>query len=119
MSSSLQPYELYPARLLCPWDFPGKNTGVAAISYSRGSSRPRDLTGVSCVLAGEFFTTVPWGEAQHYNASHQKIFYLQRNGSESRILFFSVRGIRVSDFTVLRDTEELPTVVYTVFKSKG
>ena len=34
MSNSLQPhgvyglYELQPARLLCPWDFPGKNTGV-------------------------------------------------------------------------------------------
>ena len=28
MSASLQPYELYPTRLLHPWDFPGKNTGV-------------------------------------------------------------------------------------------
>ena len=28
MSSSLWPYGLQPARLLCPWDFPGKNTGV-------------------------------------------------------------------------------------------
>ena len=25
---SLQPYGLKPTRLLCPWDFPGKNTGV-------------------------------------------------------------------------------------------
>ena len=24
----LQPYGLQPARPLCPWDFPGKNTGV-------------------------------------------------------------------------------------------
>ena len=24
----LQHHELHPARLLCPWDFPGKNTGV-------------------------------------------------------------------------------------------
>ena len=24
----LQPHGLSPARLLCPWDFPGKNTGV-------------------------------------------------------------------------------------------
>ena len=22
-----------PSRLLCPWNFPGKNTGVVAISY--------------------------------------------------------------------------------------
>ena len=25
-----------PSRLLCPWDFAGKNTGGAAISFSRG-----------------------------------------------------------------------------------
>ena len=28
MSNSLQPHELQPARLLRPWDSPGKNTGV-------------------------------------------------------------------------------------------
>ena len=28
VSSSLQPYGLQPARLLCPWDFPGNCTGV-------------------------------------------------------------------------------------------
>ena len=28
VSSSLRSQELSPARLLCPWDFPGKNTGV-------------------------------------------------------------------------------------------
>ena len=25
LSDSLQPHELWPARLLCPWDSPGKN----------------------------------------------------------------------------------------------
>ena len=28
VSDSLQSHGLWPARLLCPWDFPGKNTGV-------------------------------------------------------------------------------------------
>ena len=28
VSDSLQPHGLQPARLLCPWDSPGKNTGV-------------------------------------------------------------------------------------------
>ena len=28
MSDSLQPHGLKPTRLLCPWDFPGKNIGV-------------------------------------------------------------------------------------------
>ena len=36
-------------RLLCPWNSPGKNTGVVATSSSRGSSRPRDRTHVSYV----------------------------------------------------------------------
>ena len=30
MSDSLQPHGLWPTRLLCPWDFPGKNTGVGS-----------------------------------------------------------------------------------------
>ena len=29
ISDSLQPHGLLPTRLLCPWDFPGKNTEVA------------------------------------------------------------------------------------------
>ena len=28
MSDSVRPYGLQPTRLLCPWDSPGKNTGV-------------------------------------------------------------------------------------------
>ena len=51
------------ARLLCPWDFPGKNTGWVAISSSRGSSLPRDQTQVS-YLAGRFFTIWATREAQ-------------------------------------------------------
>ena len=49
LSNSSWPQGLYLARLLYPWDFPGKNIGVVAISSSRGSSRPRDRTRVSCV----------------------------------------------------------------------
>ena len=29
VSNSLRPQGLQPARLLCPWDFPGKNFGVS------------------------------------------------------------------------------------------
>ena len=28
LSNFLQPHELYPPRLFCPWDFPDKNTGM-------------------------------------------------------------------------------------------
>ena len=30
MSDSLQPHRLQPAKLLCPWDFSGKNTGMGS-----------------------------------------------------------------------------------------
>ena len=43
----LRPHGLYPASILCLWDFPGKKTGGVAISFSRGSSQPRDQTWVS------------------------------------------------------------------------
>ena len=42
--STLQPYRLQPARLLCPWNFPGNNTGVGCrfllqgIFLAQGSS---------------------------------------------------------------------------------
>ena len=36
VSDSLQPPGLYPARLLCPWDFPGRNTGVGCHAFSKG-----------------------------------------------------------------------------------
>ena len=38
LSNSMQPYGLYPARLLCPWDFPGKNPGVGCHALLQGPS---------------------------------------------------------------------------------
>ena len=40
VSDSLQHRGLYPARLLCPWNSPGKNTGVGSHALSRKSSQP-------------------------------------------------------------------------------
>ena len=36
VSNSLQPHGLQPARLLCPWNSPGKNTGVGCQSLLQG-----------------------------------------------------------------------------------
>ena len=38
MSDSLQPHGLQPAKLLCPWNFPGKNTGMGR--HSQRQRRP-------------------------------------------------------------------------------
>jgi len=61
MFDSVQHYALQPARLLCPWDSPGKSTRVVVMPSSRGSSQLRDRTWVSCI-AGRFFTTEPPGK---------------------------------------------------------
>ena len=58
-SNSLWPHGLYPTRLLCPWDFPSKNTRVGFHFILRGSSR---RGWPSPVLAGGFFTFEPPGK---------------------------------------------------------
>ena len=66
VSDCLQPHELYPTRFLCPWDFPGKNTGVGCHSLSSNrSSRTRNRICVSCgsCIAGRFFIAEPLGKA--------------------------------------------------------
>ena len=36
VSDSLQPHGLYPTKLLCPWDFPDKNTGMSSYFLLQG-----------------------------------------------------------------------------------
>ena len=61
VSDSLRPCGLQPARLLCPWDFPGRILEWVAMPSSRGSSQPRDRTLISSVscIAGGFFAAEP------------------------------------------------------------
>ena len=60
MSSSLGTHRLYS-----PWNSPGQNTGLVALSFSRGSSQPGDWMQVSHI-AGGFFTSWATREAQEY-----------------------------------------------------
>ena len=47
-------------RLLCPWDSPGKNTGVGCHTLSsRGSFQPRDRTQVSCIAGASLLSELP------------------------------------------------------------
>ena len=53
VSDSLKPGGLWPARLLCPWDSPGKNTGVGSHALLQGifptqESNPRLLCFLHC-----------------------------------------------------------------------
>ena len=58
---SLHPHWLQLTRLICPWDFQAKNTGVGCIFSSREPSQPRDQNCVPCI-GGGFSTTEPLGK---------------------------------------------------------
>ena len=63
-SDSFWPYRWQSIRLLCPWDFPGKNTGMGCNFLLPGFSLTQGLNQclhVSCI-EGRFFTTEPPGK---------------------------------------------------------
>ena len=76
--------------LLCPWNFPGNNTGVS-ICFSRGSSQPRDQppgkpnnTGVGSLrlLQGIFLIQ----ESNQDPLHHRQILYIWSTGSINSFL---------------------------------
>ena len=46
---TLQPQGLWPARLLCPWDSPGKSTGVCCHAPLQGIFPTQELTQATCI----------------------------------------------------------------------
>ena len=62
MSHSVQPHGLQPARLLCPWDSPGKNPGMGSHFLPQGIFWIPGKEPPSPALAREFFTTGPPGK---------------------------------------------------------
>ena len=59
VSGALRPHGRQPARPLCPWDFPAKNTGVGCHALLQGIFPTQGLNPslTSPALAGGFFTT--------------------------------------------------------------
>ena len=69
-SYSLRPHGLQPARLLGPWDSPGKNSGVGCHALVQGIFPTQGLNPHPlCLLpiAHGFFTTKPPGKPQSYH----------------------------------------------------
>ena len=73
----LWPCGLYPTRLLCPWDFPGKNTGVGCHFLLQGIPLTQGPN-PHLLHAGGFFTTEPPGSGSTFCSfkiptSHRKL----------------------------------------------
>ena len=75
--NSWRPNGLYPARLLCLWDFSGKKTRWVAFVFSRGSSHP-GIEPTSLAWADGFFTTDPPGKPIRLDTSHHPFVYIHR-----------------------------------------
>ena len=68
-------------KLFCPWDSPGKNTGIGCHALFKGiflivGIKPTSL--MSPALTGRFFTTSSTWEAQHIHTTIHKIDNQQR-----------------------------------------
>ena len=72
---TLQAHGLQPTRLLCPWDFPGKVTGVGCHFFLQGIFPNQDQTQVSCT-ADRFFTD--WATREAYKPIASLLF--DKNG---------------------------------------
>ena len=101
ISDSLQPHRLQPARLLCPWDFRGKNTGVGCHFLFQGifptqGLNPRLLHLLHWQEDFLFFTTAP--------PDYSLIFTLFRWES-SRLSSFC--RIKKSDMGKFKESSEL------------
>ena len=100
VSDSLAPHGLKPARLFCPWGFSRQEYWWLAISFSRGSSQPRDQTQVSHI-AGRFFTIWATREAIIGNAR------LDEAQAGIKIAGRNTNNLRYADDTTLiAETEE-------------
>ena len=107
MSDSVWPYGLQPTRLLCPRNFPGKNTGVAS-PFSRGSSQPRDRTQISHI-AGRFFIVWATREAQKMC---QKWDTLLNGWSRDEMHRHPLEALEMQNFCLHSRTTESESVFY-------
>ena len=72
VSDSLRPHGLQPARVLCPWDSPGKNPGVGCNFLLQGIFPTQDL-GNNCTPDPE--SQLSWNRAESCRCSEIRGFF--------------------------------------------
>ena len=65
-SDSLRPHRLQPTRPLCPWDSPGKNTGVGCHFLPHGIFPTQGSKQVSCTASRFFFFCLSYQGSPKY-----------------------------------------------------
>ena len=88
MSSSLFPHGLQPAKLTCPWNSPGKDTGVDNHFHLHRISPTQESNPIS-YIAGRFFNILATREA----CSSSKGCYWIHAQSLSHVWLFATHGL--------------------------
>ena len=114
MSDSLPPFGLQPSRILCPWDFSGKNTGVGCQFLLQGilltqGSNPCLL----CLLHCRWIL---------YPLNHNIFAWLLKKKTYL-VLWFSVRGQLETGCSCLKKKKkiysDLPLLMTLMFSTSG
>ena len=77
MSDSLRPHGLQPTRLLCPWDSPGKNTGVGCQLFLQGIFPTQGLNPRLLQCQADSLSSEPPGKPHTYVSIIKKQDYYQ------------------------------------------
>ena len=97
--------------LLCPWDFPGKSTGVGCHFLLRGSSQPKDRSWVSCVV-GRCLTVLTTREVDKKAFLSNQCKEIEENNrmGKTRDLFKKIRdtkGIFHAKMGLIKDRKSM------------
>ena len=125
-----QPYGLSSSRLLCPWNSPGKTTGVVAISFFRRSSWLRDWTCVSCIGRWILHHWATWEAHPQTSKDASNLLVLvccwpearwcaPKNQESQRCCWWSWRSLRITRIRFLnlkQDRTTIPSINSTSLK---
>ena len=81
VSNSLRPHGPYPPRLLCPWDSPGKNTGVSCHALLQGIFPTQGPNPCVVHWQAESLPLAPPGKAFHFPDTVRKFNHSSLNSS--------------------------------------
>ena len=95
MSDSLWPHGLQPARLLCPWNSPGKNTGVGCHALFQGIFPTQGLNPCLSFLLRWQVDSLPLG---HLGSSRIKY---QGNST----FFLETKNFKLRKFNLLKQSK--------------
>ena len=94
MSDSLWPHGLWPTKLLCPWNFPNKNTGMVPFLTPRElpDQRIKPVSLTTPALAGGFFTTGTTWQTLSELWTEKIILVYEEMATHSSVLAWRIPG---------------------------